>query len=339
MEPEELQDEMVAIEAIYPDLSKRLAPLIYKFQVPQNEHITVQMSFPKDYPNEKPCILDVVSTKQGYDEAYLNELFGEVLDSIFHQGDVCVFDFFTELDAVLYNEDEAETPETEQDVNDHWNLSDTNKASQDLVQDLSAQLKDTSINCTHSTKEEPESEKSDEEIDDTDYTNYTYDEEKEKARAKSSKNSGQESLTTAIDPLKGWTISDPITDRKSTFVGLAKRVNTLDEAEDALELLYQDRKIARGNHVMRAWRIEDVNSGAKYQDCDDDGETAAGGRMLHLLTIMDAWNVMVVVVRWFGGTHIGPDRFKHINSRAREAVVKGGFVMVDTSGKKPKKKK
>lgn len=42
--------------------------------------------------------------------------------------------------------------------------------------------------------------------------------------------------------------------------------------------------------------------------------------------MMDAWNVIVVVSRWFGGTHIGPDRFKHINTAARDAVVKGEFV-------------
>ena len=57
-----------------------------------------------------------------------------------------------------------------------------------------------------------------------------------------------------------------------------------------------------------------------YKRQDDDGETAAGSRMLHLITIMDVWNVIVVVARWFGGAHIGPDRFKHINSTAREAV-------------------
>ena len=42
--------------------------------------------------------------------------------------------------------------------------------------------------------------------------------------------------------------------------------------------------------------------------------------------MMDAWNVIVVVSRWFGGIHIGPDRFKHINSAAREVVIKGNFV-------------
>ena len=34
------------------------------------------------------------------------------------------------------------------------------------------------------------------------------------------------------------------------------------------------------------------------KDCNDDGETAAGGRLLHLLEILEAKNLLVVVSRW-----------------------------------------
>lgn len=37
-------------------------------------------------------------------------------------------------------------------------------------------------------------------------------------------------------------------------------------------------------------------------------------------------NVLLVVTRWFGGTHLGPDRFKHINHAARNALEMGGFL-------------
>lgn len=40
---------------------------------------------------------------------------------------------------------------------------------------------------------------------------------------------------------------------------------------------------------------------------------------------MDVWNV-VVVSRWFGGTLLGSDRFKHINTAGRNAIVKAGFI-------------
>lgn len=48
--------------------------------------------------------------------------------------------------------------------------------------------------------------------------------------------------------------------------------------------------------------------------------------LLTLVQMMDAWNVVVVVSRYFGGIHLGPDRFKHINSVARDVITKGGFI-------------
>lgn len=45
---------------------------------------------------------------------------------------------------------------------------------------------------------------------------------------------------------------------------------------------------------------------------------------------------MVVVSRWFGGTHLGPDRFKHINSSARNAVMNLAPPESEVSKKKKK---
>lgn len=42
--------------------------------------------------------------------------------------------------------------------------------------------------------------------------------------------------------------------------------------------------------------------------------------------IQEINDVLVVVTRWFGGTHLGPDRFKHINHAARNALELGGFL-------------
>lgn len=51
-----------------------------------------------------------------------------------------------------------------------------------------------------------------------------------------------------------------------------------------------DRKIARAAHpVIHAWRFEE--NGIIHQDNDDDGETAAGGRLAHLLQILVRFSV------------------------------------------------
>jgi hypothetical protein len=69
-------------------------------------------------------------------------------------------------------------------------------------------------------------------------------------------------------------------------------------------------------------------------DNDDDGETAAGGRLAHLLQILEVDNVLVIVTRYFGGIHLGPDRFKHINQAARNALELGGFLDAPEDAKK-----
>ena len=36
--------------------------------------------------------------------------------------------------------------------------------------------------------------------------------------------------------------------------------------------------------------------------------------------------MLVIVTRYFGGIHLGADRFKHINQAARNALDLGGFL-------------
>ena len=59
------------------------------------------------------------------------------------------------------------------------------------------------------------------------------------------------------------------------------------------------------------------------------------GRLSHLMQILEVENVVVVVTRWFGGIHLGPDRFKDINNVARNALEECGFIKnKNTKGKK-----
>lgn len=260
MVAEDLRDELDAIEAIYPECLTRVNDNLIDLKIPQHEEYTVRISFPAAYPEKQmPHILQVRSN--GHDDQYLETLFTEVLDSIYIEGNVCIFDFCTELEGILYSEEEPE---------------------------ISVE------------QEEPKDLK--------------------------------------VDLLEGWIASEPVYDRGSTFMAFVRKVDSEDELLEKLTLLKSEKKISKANHNMTAWRIKNEDN-TKVQDCDDDGETAAGGRLLHLLTIMDIWNVIVVVSRWFGGTHIGPDRFKHINSTARDAIVKAGFVDANDAKKHKKKKK
>lgn len=142
-------------------------------------------------------------------------------------------------------------------------------------------------------------------------------------------NDAEEQLRNELDdlgPEPPWIIAPALTEKKSVFLARVAPVSSPAQAKQYVaHLLATDKKAARATHNMTAWRIKGTNE-ATYQDCNDDGETAAGSRMLHLMQLMDVWNAMVVVTRWYGGVLLGPDRFRIINTAAREALVLGGFA-------------
>lgn len=127
---------------------------------------------------------------------------------------------------------------------------------------------------------------------------------------------------------------ESVVDRKSVFQGHSAAVFKVEHVPIVLSKLKENKKIENAFHNMWAYRIDKNDPEARIagksasivQDCDDDGEQAAGGRMLTLLQILNVVNVMVVVTRWYGGIQLGPARFKHINNAARDSLVKGGFV-------------
>lgn len=131
-----------------------------------------------------------------------------------------------------------------------------------------------------------------------------------------------------------WVISDPFVELKSVFVARVANVASTAEAEGFLQhLLATDKKVRLAHHNITAWRIKGPNN-TSFQDCNDDGETAAGGRLLHLMQLMDIWDCMVIVTRWYGGHKLGPRRFALINQAARDGFVKAGFVPEPSAGKK-----
>ena len=106
----------------------------------------------------------------------------------------------------------------------------------------------------------------------------------------------------------------------------------------ALRKLYSiDRKFQRATHNIWAYRIQNTSTNALYSDNDDDGETAAGRRLALLLDTMDVNQAMVIVSRWYGGIHLGPARFRHINNVARELIDTSGLSRRTERRKKKKK--
>ncbi|CAH8479499.1 unnamed protein product [Dicrocoelium dendriticum] len=123
---------------------------------------------------------------------------------------------------------------------------------------------------------------------------------------------------------------ETIVDRKSVFQAHCCRVQSVEDVSRFISAVLNDRKVAAATHNILAWRFITKSSMSSSDvvlaDCDDDGETHAGSRLLHLLTISCAENVAVMVSRWYGGIQLGPDRFKHINNVARQLLSLHGML-------------
>ncbi|XP_073487594.1 protein IMPACT isoform X2 [Aquarana catesbeiana] len=118
---------------------------------------------------------------------------------------------------------------------------------------------------------------------------------------------------------------ETISDRRSTFQAHLAPVTSPAQVKQVLNKLYENKKIASATHNIYSYRIYSKKTNSFIQDCEDDGETAAGKRLLHLMQILDVKDVMVVVSRWYGGILLGPDRFKHINNCARNILVEHNY--------------
>ncbi|KAG0088367.1 hypothetical protein BGZ92_006272 [Podila epicladia] len=118
----------------------------------------------------------------------------------------------------------------------------------------------------------------------------------------------------------------PIVDRKSVFVAHLAPITHAGQVPWMIQQLKQEnKKVVKATHNIMAFRVEN-ETGTIAQDNDDDGETAAGSRLLHLMSILDVRNVVVVVSRWYGGIPLSADRFKHINNAARILLDECGYI-------------
>ena len=134
------------------------------------------------------------------------------------------------------------------------------------------------------------------------------------------------------------TSHESVTEKKSVFQAhVCRNVASVEEVAIVMDVLREDRRFRAATHNIMAYRIArrggDGSAAAFYQDYDDDGETAAGGRLLRLLTLADARDVVVVVSRWYGGVQLGPLRFHVINATAKAALESLGEIHAAAAAK------
>lgn len=79
--------------------------------------------------------------------------------------------------------------------------------------------------------------------------------------------------------------------------------------------LTRDKRFAKATH--HSWAA--ILSGEPVKD--DDGETGAGALILQMLERADLADHVVIVTRWYGGKHLGGDRFRHVADAVRHYLA------------------
>lgn len=74
-----------------------------------------------------------------------------------------------------------------------------------------------------------------------------------------------------------------------------------------LKALKRDKKFAKATHNSWAVLLDD---GTPLKG--DDGESGAGMVILRMLERAELSGQVIVVTRWYGGKHLGGDRFRHV---------------------------
>lgn len=102
-----------------------------------------------------------------------------------------------------------------------------------------------------------------------------------------------------------------ISDRGSKYAVSGGTCQNEAEAKDFIRQLKRKKKFAKATH--NTWGLITSDGPIK----NDDGEAGAGMVILRMLERENVRDEIVVVTRWFGGKHLGGDRFRHVQDAVR----------------------
>lgn len=102
-----------------------------------------------------------------------------------------------------------------------------------------------------------------------------------------------------------------ISDRGSRYAVSGGAAASRAEVAVLLAELTRDKRFAKATH--HSWAA--VLAGEPVKD--DDGEAGAGALILQMLERAGLCDHAVIVTRWYGGKHLGGDRFRHVAEAVR----------------------
>ena len=102
-----------------------------------------------------------------------------------------------------------------------------------------------------------------------------------------------------------------ISDRGSRYAVSGGACSSTIEAKAFIKALCKKKKFAKATH--NTWAFLQETGPSK----NDDGESGAGMIIARMLEREGLQNHIIVVTRWYGGKHLGGDRFRHVQSAVR----------------------
>lgn len=102
-----------------------------------------------------------------------------------------------------------------------------------------------------------------------------------------------------------------LTDRGSKYAVSGGPVTSSEDIQATIKSLCRNKKFAKATHHTWAAIID----GMPVKN--DDGEAGAGMVILRMLEREGLENHVIVVTRWYGGKHLGGDRFRHVQDCVR----------------------
>lgn len=153
-----------------------------------------------------------------------------------------------------------------------------------------------------------------------------------------------------------WCVSPTLTLKKSKFRAFCIPIKSNLEIPELLKEVYKiDKTVEKASHpTMYAWRTATStcmasnpslkNKGKnknnnleaesiilnklvnQNQGFNDNNEGGSGLRILGMIERIRLVNILIVVSRWYGGTPLGPARFKCMSDVGMEALQIGNYL-------------
>lgn len=119
-------------------------------------------------------------------------------------------------------------------------------------------------------------------------------------------------------------IEDVVRDRGSRYAVSGGPVQGRAGADAFLAGLKRTKKYAKATHNSWAAVLSDAGPVKA-----DDGESGAGAVILRMIERAGLTDHVIVVTRWYGGVHLGGDRFAHVVTAVRAYLAALGAKAPD----------